>query len=241
LLAGIEGNITKLIAYKMMHSSIKQALGYKPEDDEKELLADWKKRTRELCKPCWELHYCPYGPMVEFPLPPILLEEVLKHNEYLSDCLKSGVLGNGLEMNETIRRSFTETLESFDQNNYPDKIPKVLSDAACRVFGHVCPVFFVAEPLTETKERRKHSRIIPRNVMLKVVRRDGQICQECNEPVKDDEVEFDHIIPFSKGGRSTVENLRLIHKGCNRKKSASLNSILHERPIEHLWEIRNKK
>jgi hypothetical protein len=32
--------------------------------------------------------------------------------------------------------------------------------------------------------------------MLKVVRRDGQICQKCNQPVADDEVEFDHLIPF---------------------------------------------
>jgi 5-methylcytosine-specific restriction endonuclease McrA len=36
--------------------------------------------------------------------------------------------------------------------------------------------------------------------MLKVVRRDDYICQECHEHVKDDEIEFDHIIPFSKGG-----------------------------------------
>jgi len=225
-----------------MHSSIKQALGYKPEDDEKELLADWMRRTRELCKPCWELHYCPYGPIVEdFPLLPVLLKGALEHNAYLSNCLKTGFLGNGLELDDTRRKMFTEEVELFDPDDYPEKIPKVLSEAACRVFGHVCPVFFVAEPLTETKELRKHSRSIPRDVMLKVVRRDGQICQECNEPVRDDEVEFDHIIPFSKGGRSTVENLRLIHKGCNRKKSASLDSILHERPIEHLWELHDKK
>ena len=79
-----------------------------------------------------------------------------------------------------------------------------MKEASCRVFGHICPVFFSAEPLTETKNRREHNRFIPRDVMLKVVRRDGQICQECNKPVRDDEVEFDHIIPFSKGGDSTV-------------------------------------
>lgn len=225
-----------------MHPSIKQAFGYEPEDDEKELLSDWQKRTRELSKPCWELHYCPYGTIVEdFPLLPVLLKDAVEHNAYRSNCLKMGVLGNGLEMDDTTRRLFTEEVDSFDPDNYPENIPKVLSEVACRVFGHVCPVFFVAEPLTETKEIRKHSRSIPRDVMLKVVRRDGQICQECNEPVRDDEVEFDHIIPFSKGGRSTVENLRLIHKGCNRKKSASLDSILHERPIEHLWKLQNKK
>lgn len=222
-----------------MHPSIKESLGYEQEEDEKIILADWKKRTRELCKPCWELHYCPYGPVVEdFPLLPVLREDAVEHKDYFVKCLEAGVLGSGEKLDDARREWFSAHVESFDPESYPEKIPKILSEAACRVFGHVCPVFFVAEPLTETKERRKHSRSIPRDVMLKVVRRDGQICQECNEPVRDDEVEFDHIIPFSKGGRSTVENLRVIHKGCNRKKSASLSSILHESPIEHLWELK---
>lgn len=225
-----------------MNPSIKQSLGYEPDDDEKELLADWKKRTSELCKPCWELHYCPYGPVVEdFPLLPTLRAGAIDHNRYISKCLETGVLGTGEKLDEARRKMFTKWMDSFDPEDHPEKIPTVLSDAACRVFGHVCPVFFVAEPLTETKQRRKHSRNVPRDVMLKVVRRDGQICQECNDPVRDDEVEFDHIIPFSKGGRSTVDNLRLIHKKCNRKKSASLKSILHEQPIEHLWDLRKEK
>lgn len=111
-----------------------------------------------------------------------------------------------------------------------------MTEASCRVFGHICPVFLVSEPFTETKERRKHNRLIPRDVMLKVVRRDGQICQKCNEPVSDNEVEFDHIIPFSKGRGSTTENLRLIHKNCNRRKSNSLEEILHPTPTEHLFD-----
>jgi len=31
---------------------------------------DWAKRIKAVCKPCWELRYCPYGPLVEhFSLP----------------------------------------------------------------------------------------------------------------------------------------------------------------------------
>ena len=131
-------------------------------------------------------------------------------------------------------------VKDFNPNDHPDEIPAILMEVSCKVFGHLCPVFFSAEPLTETKLRRKHSRSISRDVMLKVVRRDGQICQECNSPVSDNEVEFDHVIPFSKGGRSTVENLRLVHKECNRHKRASLEGLLSKNPIEHLWELRNK-
>ncbi|MFH1129020.1 MAG: HNH endonuclease [Candidatus Omnitrophota bacterium] len=224
-----------------MHPSIKKSLGYKPNIKEKELLSDWKKRTAELCKPCWELHYCPYGPVVEgFPLLPVLREEAKEHNDYLKICLKTGKLGNGATLDKAKRNWFIKEVKEFKASDYPEEISRVLVVAACRVFGHVCPVYFVAEPLTETKNRRKHNRSIPRDVMLKVVRRDGQICQECYEPVPDNQVEFDHIIPFSKGGRSTVENLRLIHKKCNRRKSSSLKKILSENPIEHLWELRKQ-
>ena len=225
-----------------MHPLIKQALGYQPDDDTQEILQDWKKRTTELCKPCWELHYCPYGPMVEeFPLLPVSLADAKEHINYLASCLETGIMANGAPIDDMRRELFEKEIESFDEADYPEEIPTILTKASCRVFGHVCPAFYVSEPLTETKERRKHSRHIPRDVLLKVVRRDGQICQECQKPVPDMEVEFDHIIPFSKGGRSVVQNLRVVHKSCNRKKSASLSEILHTNPIEHLWELRNKK
>lgn len=225
-----------------MHSSIKKSLGYETYFKEEKVLSDWKKRTRELCKPCWELHYCPYGPVVEdYPLLPIMKEEAKSHNEYLKLCLKTGILGSGVVLDNARRKWFAKEVKEFDLDEHPEVIPRVLEEAACRVFGHVCPVYFVAEPLTETKNLRKHSRSIPRDVMLKVVRRDGQICQECYKAVPDAQIEFDHIIPFSKGGRSTVENLRLVHKECNREKRASLNDILSENPIEHLWDLRDKK
>jgi len=96
----------------------------------------------------------------------------------------------------------------------------------CNVFGHICPVFFTWEAFTETKAGRPHSRTIPRDMMLKVVRRDNSICQICFELVKDNEVQFDHVIPYSRGGPASVENLRLVHARCNKKKRDSLSEIL---------------
>jgi 5-methylcytosine-specific restriction endonuclease McrA len=62
--------------------------------------------------------------------------------------------------------------------------------------------------------------------MLKVVRRDNYICQVCSCHVLDNEIEIDHLIPHSKGGPTTVDNLRLLCRDCNRKKSDSLAEIL---------------
>lgn len=63
----------------------------------------------------------------------------------------------------------------------------------------------------ETKKRKS----IPQNVKDKIWRRDEGKCAECGS---NENLEFDHIIPFSKGGASTYRNLQLLCQICNRKK-----------------------
>lgn len=130
----------------------------------------WKKRVsngyiKAVCKPCWEMKYCPYGSLVE--------------------NLPIGDIGN---------------------------------DETCRIFGHICPVFYVAEPFTETKEMRNISRNIPMATKLKVVRRDRYLCAICKRTISDEEINYDHIIPWSKGGATTESNLRVLCADCNRKR-----------------------
>ncbi|XID91521.1 HNH endonuclease [Paenibacillaceae bacterium WGS1546] len=144
----------------------------------------WKRRVKDghinaICKPCWELNYCPYGSLVEnFP--------ITENEEY-----------------------------------------------RCRIFGHVCPVFLVAEPFTETKKLRNITRNIPQSVKFKVFRRDNQVCQECGKNVGFEELNFDHVIPWSKGGSSDESNIRLLCEACNKKRSNKyeneyLTPVFHE-------------
>jgi 5-methylcytosine-specific restriction endonuclease McrA len=57
---------------------------------------------------------------------------------------------------------------------------------------------------------------IPEDVKFAVWRRDGGRCVICGSKEK---LEFDHIIPVSKGGSNTVRNIQLLCESCNRKKS----------------------
>jgi hypothetical protein len=215
-----------------IHSSIRKTLSYPKSISDNEIISDWKDRTSKLCKPCWELKYCPYGYLVEqFPMIPDTLGPALEHQVYLKKCLKQGKFEDGSKLRVVQIHWFRNMVNGFRKKSFPDRIPKFIDEASCKIFGHLCPVFFAAEGFTETRQLRQHSRSIPREVMLKVVRRDGQICQRCFKAVPDDKIEFDHIIPFSKGGTSKAENLRLICRDCNRKKSNSLREILSDDPV----------
>jgi len=71
----------------------------------------------------------------------------------------------------------------------------------------------------ELEKQQRHPRYIPATVKREVWRRDKGECVECGSKER---LEYDHIIPFSKGGSNTARNMQLLCENCNRKK---LNKI----------------
>jgi hypothetical protein len=65
---------------------------------------------------------------------------------------------------------------------------------------------------------RKRKAIKP-EIKNQVWNRDGGRCVRCGTNQK---LEFDHIIPHSKGGADTYRNLQLLCESCNRSKGASI-------------------
>lgn len=63
---------------------------------------------------------------------------------------------------------------------------------------------------------KEKTRRIPQDVKDKVWNRDGGKCTQCGSK---ENLEFDHIIPFSKGGANTYRNIELLCEPCNRIKS----------------------
>lgn len=315
-----------------IHKSIREKLNYDSDISDEDLLNDWKNKSTKVCKPCWELKYCPYGPFVEqSPLLPTTRQKSIEHQEYLKNCLDTSIIGtkhslddetrqlykniikdaekdpkrlgtilsgsiyfeqnfqkeclgsdenllikslttvlgpidkytppypynfdlesfdfditpeiqlaidNELEkmksalntgiidntrpLDEARKKYFEEEVRKFNPDNYPDWIPESIKEMECNIFGHICPVVFVGESITETTELRKTSRYIPFKIKIRVVRRDNYTCQKCQKHLQDDEVEFDHIIPISKGGSTEEQNIRLTCFKCNRSKSNSI-------------------
>ena len=62
----------------------------------------------------------------------------------------------------------------------------------------------------------ERSRHIPQSVRDAVWRRAGGKCEQCGSRLN---LEFDHIVPFSKGGSNTYRNVQLLCQDCNRHKS----------------------
>ena len=60
---------------------------------------------------------------------------------------------------------------------------------------------------------------ISEGVRNEVWRRDEGKCAVCRCQVK---LEFDHVVPLSRGGSNTARNLQLLCEPCNRKKGASI-------------------
>lgn len=74
----------------------------------------------------------------------------------------------------------------------------------------------VPAPMPYEQTTRKQ---IPESVRAEVWRRDQGRCVNCG--VKEN-LQFDHIIPVSKGGATSAKNLQLLCQSCNLTKSAKI-------------------
>ena len=92
----------------------------------------------------------------------------------------------------------------------------------CDVWLRKCPV---CQPQTAKKKKTaSRSRIISDKLRYQVLKRDNFKCCACGaSPAKDPSVELhiDHIIPWSKGGETTLDNLQTLCSRCNLGKGDS--------------------
>lgn len=63
-------------------------------------------------------------------------------------------------------------------------------------------------------------RTFPENIKLAAYNKQKGCCNVCGKPFEYAQMEGDHIVPWSKGGRTTEENCQMLCRACNRRKSA---------------------
>ncbi len=63
----------------------------------------------------------------------------------------------------------------------------------------------------------RDSRVIPLDVKIAVSVRDQGRCRQCGST---QDLHYDHVIPWSKGGANTVSNIQLLCGRRNRRKGA---------------------
>lgn len=71
----------------------------------------------------------------------------------------------------------------------------------------------------QEERNRKRNRKIPASHRKQVLVRDQYQCQYCGDT---NAITVDHIFPFARGGGHEIENLQVLCKSCNQKKSDAL-------------------
>jgi 5-methylcytosine-specific restriction endonuclease McrA len=101
-------------------------------------------------------------------------------------------------------------------------LKKVHEYAIAYAAGHITPAIArdalaVFGPKSSSPSRERQP--IPDDVRTFVWQRDGGRCAKCGSQ---ENLEYDHIIPVSKGGSNTARNIQLLCEKCNRSKGANI-------------------
>ncbi|MBR4631670.1 MAG: HNH endonuclease [Treponema sp.] len=57
------------------------------------------------------------------------------------------------------------------------------------------------------------------NEKLQAYTKQNGICKTCGKHFELEEMEADHITPWSQGGKTNLENCQMLCRECNRRKS----------------------
>lgn len=86
-------------------------------------------------------------------------------------------------------------------------------------------VNYLAEKVKFKKSAAGQRALMTSSLRQKILQRDGYICQKCGNSTDKEPnllLEIDHVIPISKGGLTTEENLQVLCWKCNRSKGQKI-------------------
>jgi 5-methylcytosine-specific restriction endonuclease McrA len=120
-------------------------------------------------------------------------------------------LNKVLNVNEHPSGIFLELSRKANNGFYTVPHPQITAESILAV------IRMASRQLIAAGER--DTRHIPQHIKMEVWQRDQGRCTQCHAS---EYLEFDHIIPHSKGGATSVGNLQLLCRRCNLAKSDNL-------------------
>jgi len=81
---------------------------------------------------------------------------------------------------------------------------------------------------------------IPLNLRKRIIERDGLYCVYCDDDLSNAEIHMDHVIPESKGGETTYNNLQVTCRKCNLAKGVLSESEFTDKLRTRALNILNR-
>ena len=104
--------------------------------------------------------------------------------------------------------------KKFDSKELEKQIKKLIDD------DDVTSKKGIYEYLIDGEEKHLSIRSFTDKEKLKVYEKQDGICKKCGKKFKIEEMEADHITPWSLGGKTIIENCQMLCKEDNRRKSS---------------------
>lgn len=146
----------------------------------------------------------------------------LPKNEKLLESMESEILIDTL-LKPTTHFSITISLVRRDMGNtYKESKtevfePKEISDLL-RLINQKDGYFYRVKSIWDALCRVERGKVSNR-MRFAIFRRDGERCKRCGSRHN---LEIDHIVPISKGGKSTYDNLQTLCHSCNMEKGTDI-------------------
>ena len=81
---------------------------------------------------------------------------------------------------------------------------------------------------------------IPLNLRRRIIERDGLHCVYCDEDLSSAEIHMDHVIPESRDGETTYNNLQVTCRKCNLAKGTLSEEEFTQRLRTRAMNILNR-
>ncbi|MCF0217321.1 MAG: DUF262 domain-containing protein [Fibrobacteraceae bacterium] len=102
---------------------------------------------------------------------------------------------------------------TYDAEALEEEVKKLMADSDVTKKGGIYTYVF------DHKEKHLSIRAFDDNTKRSVYERQNGICNQCYNHFEIEEMEADHITPWSQGGRTIDSNCQMLCKDCNRRKS----------------------